>query len=226
MRARALWLLAVLALTGCAAGPRGRAVYVLVDTSGSYVQAVPRAARIIRYLLGTLQPGDTIAVGRITSLSFTTKDRLVAVTLSRQPTRADAEKRMIAARVAAFVKAMHASRGTRYTDISGALLEAGRFLASIPAAHKDVIIVSDMRQDLPPGAVRRFALPLKGVDVFAVNVIKSHGEDVNPLRYLARMKRWQARVAGGGGRWILVHELGRLPALLHHPSEAHSRGIA
>jgi hypothetical protein len=207
-------LLLALLLSGCATGPRGRAVYVLVDTSGSYIQAVPKAARIIRYLLGTLEPGDTIAVARITSLSFTNKDRVAAITLSRRPAQADAEKRAMAARVSAFVKAMEKRRGTAYTDISGALLEAAQFLRGIPAARKEIIVVSDMRQDLPPGAVRHVPLPLNQVSVFAVNVIKSYGENMNPTRYIARMHKWKARIAKGGGRFIIVHQLSRLPALL------------
>ena len=207
-------LLLALLLSGCATGPRGRAVYVLVDTSGSYIQAVPKAARIIRYLLGTLEPGDTIAVARITSLSFTNKDRVAAITLSRRPAQADAEKRAMAARISAFVKAMEKQRGTAYTDISGALLEAAHFLRGIPAARKEIIVVSDMRQDLPPGAVRHVPLPLSQVSVFAVNVIKSYGENLNPTRYIARMHKWKARIAKGGGRFIIVHQLSRLPALL------------
>lgn len=207
-------LLLALLLSGCATGPRGRAVYVLVDTSGSYIQAVPKAARIIRYLLGTLEPGDTIAVARITSLSFTNKDRVAAITLSRRPAQADAEKRAMAARVSAFVKAMEKRRGTAYTDISGALLEAAQFLRGIPAARKEIIVVSDMRQDLPPGAVRHVPLPLNQVSVFAVNVIKSYGENMNPTRYIARMHKWKARIAKGGGHFIIVHQLSRLPALL------------
>lgn len=214
---RLLPLLLPLFLSACASGPRGRAVYVLVDTSGSYIRAVPKAARIIRYLLGTLEPGDTIAVARITSLSFTNKDRVAAITLSRRPAQADAEKRAMAARISAFVKAMGERRGTAYTDISGALLEGAHFLRGIPAARKEIIVVSDMRQDLPPGAVRHVPLPLRQVSVFAVNVIKSYGENMNPARYIARMRKWKTRVAKGGGRFIIVHQLSRLPALLRSP---------
>ncbi len=207
-------LFLALLLSGCAAGPHGRAVYVLVDTSGSYIHAVPKAARIVRYLLGTLEPGDTIAVARISSLSFTNKDRVAAMTLSRRPAQADAQKRAIAVRISAFVKTMAGRRGTAYTDISGALLEAAHFLRGVPAVRKEIIVVSDMRQDLPPGAVRHVPLPLGRVSVFAVNVIKSRGENMNPARYLARMRRWDARVTKGGGRFIIVHQLSRLPALL------------
>ncbi|MHB1426308.1 MAG: hypothetical protein ACYC3I_24350 [Gemmataceae bacterium] len=143
---------------------------------------------------------------------------MVAVTLSRRPAQADAEKRATAAKVTAFVQAMAHRPGTAYTDISGALLEAARFLKGIPAAHKDIIVVSDMRQDLPPGAIRHFILPLKGVEVLAVNVIKSRGENLNPTRYMARMHRWRARVLRGGGHFVLVPQLARLPALMNKPS--------
>ena len=215
MRYKLLSIVAVSSLLlGCAAHLPGRAVYVLVDTSGSYIHEVPKANKIIRYLIGTLEPGDTIAVGRITSLSFTNHERVAAVTLSLQPATADAQKRGFATSITAFVQAMAHRKGSSYTDISGAFLEAGHFLASIPAQHKDIIVVSDMRQDLPPHAVRHLTLPLQGIQVFAVNVITSHGENMNPARYMARMHRWDARVTRGGGHFIVVHELTQLPALL------------
>ena len=39
-----------------------QAVYMLVDTSGTYAQEVGKAQIIINYLLGTLQPGDSLVV--------------------------------------------------------------------------------------------------------------------------------------------------------------------
>ena len=49
-----------LAAAGCS-DPRAHqhAVYMLVDTSGTYAQEANKALLIINYLLGTLQPGDS-----------------------------------------------------------------------------------------------------------------------------------------------------------------------
>src|SRR5882672_9558533 len=42
-----------------------QAVYMLIDTSGTYAAEVGKAQRIINYLLGTLQSGDSLAVARL-----------------------------------------------------------------------------------------------------------------------------------------------------------------
>ena len=39
---------------------RTKGVYMLLDTSGTYVTELDKAKAIINYLLGTLQPGDTL----------------------------------------------------------------------------------------------------------------------------------------------------------------------
>ena len=57
-------------LAGC--GPEinhRQAVYVLVDTSGTYAKEVTKAQSVVNYLLGSLQPGDSLAVGRVKSRS-------------------------------------------------------------------------------------------------------------------------------------------------------------
>ena len=51
-----------------------QAVYMLVDTSGTYAQEVRKAQLIINYLLGTLQSGDSLVVARVRSRSFNEKD--------------------------------------------------------------------------------------------------------------------------------------------------------
>ena len=61
-------------LAGCGdSRSHAQAVYVLVDTSGTYAQEAAKAQRIINYLLGTLQPCDSLAVARVESRSFTEK---------------------------------------------------------------------------------------------------------------------------------------------------------
>ena len=57
-----------------------QAVYVLIDTSGTYAQEAAKAQVIINYLLGTLKPGDSLAVARVESRSFTEKDIIAKAT--------------------------------------------------------------------------------------------------------------------------------------------------
>src|SRR6267154_498572 len=64
-----------------------QAVYMLVDTSGTYAQEVGKAQVIINYLLGTLQSGDSLAVARVKSRSFSEKDiRVVALNVVKLKT--------------------------------------------------------------------------------------------------------------------------------------------
>src|SRR5688572_31824855 len=72
---RLLIVLAAAVLAGCGdSRSHSQAVYVLVDTSGTYAQEAGKAQVIINYLLGTLQPGDSLAVARVESRSFTEKE--------------------------------------------------------------------------------------------------------------------------------------------------------
>src|SRR6266404_5239952 len=74
---RRKFLLSTLALaaSGCS-DPRSHrtAVYMLVDTSGTYAREANKALLIVNYLLGTLEPGDSLAVFFLKGRSFTEKD--------------------------------------------------------------------------------------------------------------------------------------------------------
>ena len=61
----------LLVLTGCGESvPHTRAVYLLLDTSGTYTKEIKKAQTIANYLLGTLTSGDSLALARIDSGSF------------------------------------------------------------------------------------------------------------------------------------------------------------
>ncbi|MEJ2255291.1 MAG: lipoprotein, partial [Nitrospirota bacterium] len=80
---RSLLLVALVALallSGCTDTSRSRGVYMLVDTSGTYTEELQKAEAIVNYLLGTLEPGDSLAVARIDSGSFSEKDIVAKVT--------------------------------------------------------------------------------------------------------------------------------------------------
>ena len=118
--------LSLLALAGCAdQKSHAQAVYMLVDTSGTYAQEVGKAQIIINYLLGTLQPGDSLAVARVKSRSFSEKDIIAKVTFDNRPSQANVQKRAFRDKIDQFVKSVG---GSAYTDITGGLIQGAEFL--------------------------------------------------------------------------------------------------
>ncbi|RME61023.1 VWA domain-containing protein, partial [Candidatus Parcubacteria bacterium] len=112
----------LLVLGGCGEStPHTRGVYMLVDTSGTYARELNKAQRIINYILGKLNPGDSFAVARVDTGSFSEKDIVVKMTFDDRPSRANAQKRMFREKVDYFV---HHVKSSPYTDITGGILQA------------------------------------------------------------------------------------------------------
>ncbi len=85
---------ALAATLGCApAVPPTQAVYLLVDTSGTYTQEIAKVQSIMNYLLGTLNSEDSLGMARIDSGSFTEKDIIAKVTFDRRPSYTNQQKR-------------------------------------------------------------------------------------------------------------------------------------
>ena len=120
------------------------------------------------------------------------------------------KKQMFAPTVDKFVKSV---RGSKYTDISGGLLQAIEYLNEVDAAEKHVLIYSDLKEELPKGFVRNMNFTLDGFKVRALNVTKLRTDNVNPQEYLDRLEEWQSRVKHGGGEWIVVNDMQRENAL-------------
>jgi hypothetical protein len=202
---------------GLAAGcsdPRGHshAVYMLVDTSGTYAEEVGKAQLIVNYLLGTLQPGDSLAVARVKSRSFSEKDIIAKATFDNRPSQANAQKRLLRDQVEAFTQT---ARGSVYTDITGGLIQGAMFLNETGARRKTILIFSDMQEELDKAAVRDFPIDLKDIRVVAVNVVKLKTDNVDPRRYMGRLEAWQKRVEGAGAReWRVINDIEHLDTLL------------
>jgi len=212
-RRRFLVAVPALALAGCA-DPRSHrhAVYMLVDTSGSYAQEAGKALLIINYLLGTLQPGDSLAVARVQSRSFTEKDIIAKATFDARPSQANAQKRAFHAKIDAAFRNV---TGSRFTDITGGLIQAAEFLNEGAAGTKTVIIFSDMQEELDKVTVRNFPISLKNIRVIAVNVVKLKTDNVDPRRYLGRLDEWKLRVQkAGAAEWQVVNDLDHLDRIL------------
>jgi len=207
-----LLLLGVIALGACA--PRvshNTGVYLLVDTSGSYNRQVSKAQQIALYALSRLQSSDSIAVARIDTGSFTEKDIIAKATFDDRPSTANQQKRAFATRVEKFIGD---SSPAPYTDITGGLLQAIEFLNEKNTSRKEILILSDMKEELAKGYVRDIPLDFKGFDVVALNVTKLRTDNFDPRQYLTRLDEWRVKVEKGGGHWRVVNDLDRLDGIL------------
>src|SRR5919197_68173 len=202
-----------LAAGGCS-DPRSHqhAVYMLVDTSGTYARESGKALLIVNYLLGTLEPGDSLAVARVKSRSFSEKDIIAKATFDTRPSQANAQKRTFRDRIdTAFTNVS----GSKFTDITGGLIQGAQFLNEGGAGTKTIIIFSDMQEELDKVTVRSFPISLKEIRVIAVNVVKLRSDNIDPRRYLGRLDDWKARVQkAGASEWQVVNDLDHLDRIL------------
>jgi hypothetical protein len=207
-------LLLVLLLAGCGGSQdHTHAVYMLVDTSGTYAAEAGKARLIINYLLGTLQSGDSLAVARVRSRSFSEKDIIAKATFDTRPSQANAQKRSFQARIDDSFRRVP---GSQYTDITGGLIQAAQFLNEAGAGTKTIIIFSDMQEELDKVTQRDFPIDLKNIRVIAVNVVKLKTDNVDPRLYLGRLEAWQKRVEGAGAtEWRVINDLERLDRILN-----------
>ncbi len=204
--------LALLALSACGeATPQNRGVYLLLDTSGTYTEELRKAQQIINVILTRLDPGDSFAVARIDTGSFSEKDIVAKATFDDRPSVANKEKRQFRDAINTFVKRV---RPARYTDITGGLLQASEYLTEKNPGNKTILIFSDLAEDLKKGYIRDISLPLDGVNVVALNVTKLRSDNVDPRDYMNRLNNWQGRVESGGGAWQVINDLDRLDNVL------------
>ena len=210
---RRAFVLSLLALAAGCADPRAHshAVYMLVDTSGTYAREAGKAQLIINYLLGTLQPGDSLAVARVQSRSFSEKDIIAKAMFDTRPSQANAQKRAFRDKTDAFLRTVS---GSAYTDVTGGLIQGAEFLNETGAGKKTILIFSDMQEELDKVTIRNFPISLKNIRVIAVNVTKLGTDNIDPRRYLGRLEDWQKRVEGAGAsEWKVINDLERLDAI-------------
>jgi hypothetical protein len=199
-------------LAACSqATPRNTGVYLLIDTSGTYNHEVRKAEQIILFVLGRMGPTDSFAVARIDTASFTERNIIAKATFDDRPSTANKQKRSFAGQLQKFADESYASP---YTDITGGVLQAIEFLNEKEPRRKEILIFSDMKEDLAQGYIRNLPLDLKGFDVVALNVTKLRTDNVDPREYLNRLDAWRSRVERSGGRWRVINDLEHLDALL------------
>lgn len=184
-----------------------KGVYMLIDTSGTYTEELKKAQAIINYLLGTLQPGDSFAVSRIDTGSFSEKDILAKVIFDSKPSRANTQKRAFRETID---KEMSTVKGSPYTDITGGILQAIEFINETGAGKKYILIFSDLKEEIRKGYVRDIPLQVGGFTVIALNVTKLRTDNVDPREYMDRLEDWRNKVESGGGTWKVINDLERL----------------
>ena len=206
-------IVASLGLSGCSEPvPRNRGVFMLIDTSGTYTRELSKAQQIISAVLTRLNPGDSFAVARIDTGSFSEKDIVAKVTFDERPSVANQQKRAFLAKINRFVKKV---KPAAYTDITGGILQAAEYLSEKNAGKKVILVFSDLKEELKKGYIRNFALVLDKVEIVALNVTKLRSDNVDPREYMARLKSWENRVVKGGGVWRVINDLDRLERIIN-----------
>ncbi len=208
----ALSLIGSALLAGCGdSGPRNTGVYLLLDTSGTYLQELEKAEQIINYTLSQLDAYDTFAVARIDTASFSEKDIIAKVTLEDRPSASNLQKRQFSETIGAFLDNVQSSS---YTDITGGLLQAVEFLNEKAPSRKTIFIYSDLKEDIQAGYIRDISIALADFEVIALNVTKLRSDNIDPREYSDRLELWRERVESEGGTWRVVNDLDRLESLL------------
>ena len=191
--------------------PRNRGVYMLMDTSGTYTQELTKAQQIISAVLARLNPGDSFAVARIDTGSFSEKDIIAKVTFDERPSVANEQKRRFQEHIRRFVKKV---RPAAFTDITGGILQASEYLNEKNPGSKVILVFSDLKEDIKKGYIRDIPLTLDKVEIVALNVTKLRSDNIDPREYLHRLEDWQRRVVKSGGAWRVINDLDRLDRII------------
>ena len=202
-------IFAFVLITGCSKHnpQRDHGIYMLIDTSGTYAKELKEAQKIIEFVIREIDPGDSFAVQRIDSGSFSEKDIVHSQTFDTRPIQAGQQRSDFRKKIDNFVQNVKPSA---YTDISGGLLQGIQFLNETGAGRKTILIFSDMKEELPKGYKRDVPLQLNGFNVIALNVTKLKSDNFNPEEYFSRLKKWKKKVEAGGGNWIIINDLKHL----------------
>lgn len=192
--------------------PNTRGVYMLMDTSGTYTKELKQAQRVINYILSQLGPGDSFAVARVDTGSFSEKDIVSKVTFQDRPSATNQQKRVFREKIDKFVKTV---KGSAYTDITGGILQGIEFLNEAGTGHNTVLIFSDLKEELRKGYKRDIPLSVNDYTVVALNVTKLRSDNIDPREYLDRLEMWRTKVESGGGEWRVINDMSRLEKILH-----------
>jgi len=135
-RRRFLVSVPALALAACGdARSHRQAVYMLVDTSGTYARRAGKA--VLDHQLpcwARCSPAIRSPWRALQSRSFSEKDIIAKATFDARPSQANAQKRAFHAKIDSAFRNV---TGSRFTDITGGLIQAAEFLNEGGAGTQD-----------------------------------------------------------------------------------------
>jgi hypothetical protein len=204
--------LAMAALTGCGlVTSTNRSVFFVFDVSGTYVKAVPDAAKLANITIADMQPGDWIGASQISACSFSEEEIILQRQLPTTPSMAASAKRDLFEEFNTYAGQV---KSAKFTDIRGALAQAAFELQQRPEASRYIVLFSDMIDDYSKSCdTKNIKLDLRDIHVIAANVIKTNPGD--PEIYFAMLREWEAQVVAAGGTWSLVTSPDQLPKLVN-----------
>lgn len=196
--------------------PDNRAVYVLLDRSGTYAQEFDSVTSTTKLLLSKMEPGDSLALARMDNENVSEQDIVASVTFSSRPSQTNSEKR-------AVLKAVEQLAGEirvgSYTDITGGMLQAMSWLNTTGAGKKLIIVFSDFPDEPREGYMREFPINFNGTRVVVWNITPAEPAAGVALTesqsFTERAESWRHRVEAGGGNWQLVSDAGEINSWFH-----------
>jgi hypothetical protein len=187
-----------------------RSVFVVFDVSGTYVKAVPDAAKYANLMISELLPGDWVGASQISSCSFSEKEIILQRQLPETPSLAANAKRELFAQLNTYAGQV---KSAKHTDIRGAIAQAAFELRQRPEQARYIVLFTDMVEDFSKACnTAEVKLDLTGIHVIAANVIKSNPG--NPDEYFALLQKWEKTITDAGGTWNLVSSPDQLPKLV------------
>jgi len=195
----------------CSKPSEKKAVYVLVDTSGVYSKQFDKVQSVMRYLLGALQAGESLAFARIDDENFNETDIIARINFDLRPSIANAQKRAFLESVDQFGKNIIPGK---YTDITGGILQAIEYLNETQAKQRYILILSDLKEETKKDRVRNFPISFNGIHVVVINVAEFEKNNADSKEYQARVEEWIKRVEQGGGDWKLIDDMNQLDEII------------
>jgi hypothetical protein len=212
----ALGLAAGLLAAGCSdTGNQSVGIYVLVNVADNHhrqpSRGIDTARKTIDYLLQHLAPSDTLAAASIGTAGFNATDIIATETFSQRPSVVNAEKRAFRDRFDRYAKS---ADGSLFSDICGGMLQAIETLNRSEAAHKTILILSNLKEKPAIGIASDLPLQMNG---YTVVVLKTQGlqPDSRDMKlYLRRVEYLRRKVEGASARFRIIEDLHQIKEVL------------
>jgi len=187
----------------------------LVDTSGTYASEKNNVVNIVKAgVIPQMVPGDSLFFVKIDSNSYTEDNLVTKLTLDYRPSKANSQKQALATTLDKFAGGKARSK---LTDISGALMLCSDYLKATKSGRQIMFVFSDMKEELPKGAVRHFESDeFDGINIAAMNVIKLNKDSSNPEVYRSRLRKWDERLVSSGAKsWETLIDVSKIQEFIY-----------